>query len=79
MTICQMDSILFMQATTPVLASTMLDAPSGPNLDLFCVKQSGAAPFVKIMQSFLMQKGLNRGWRNFWFPFFEKNAHFDRY
>ena len=60
-----MDSILFMQATTPVLAPTMLDAPSGPNLDLFCVKQSGAAPFVKIMQSFiLMQKGLNRGWWN---------------
>ena len=54
MAICQMDSISFMQAATPVLAPTMLDAQSGPNLDLFCVQQSGA--FVKIMQSFILMQ-----------------------
>ena len=32
-------------------------ATVGPNLDLLCVQQSDAAPFVKIMQ-----KELNRGW-----------------
>ena len=45
----------------------MLDAPSGPNLDLLCVQQSGGAP---IYQNYLMfyfdakhlEKGLNRGW-----------------
>ena len=38
MTICPMDSVSFMQAATPVLAPTMLDAPSGPNLDLSYVQ-----------------------------------------
>ena len=47
MAICQMDSISFMQAATPVLAPTMLDAPSDPNLDIFCVQQSGSAPFCE--------------------------------
>ena len=39
MAICQMDSISFMQAATPVVAPTMLDAPSGPNLNFLCVQQ----------------------------------------
>ena len=38
MVICPMDSVSFMRAATPVLASTMLDAPSGPNLDLSYVQ-----------------------------------------
>ena len=42
-----MDSISFMYAATPVLAANMLDAPPGPNLDLLCVQQSGAAPFCE--------------------------------
>ena len=33
-TICQMDAILLTHVATPVLAPTMLDAQSGPNLDL---------------------------------------------
>ena len=37
--ICQMDSILFMHIATPVLAPNVLDAPSGPNLDLLSVQQ----------------------------------------
>ena len=44
----------------------MVDAPSGPNLDLLCVQQSDAAP---ICENFTMlcfdakhlEKGLNRG------------------
>ena len=47
MAICQMDSISFMQAATLVLAPTILDTLSGPNLDLLCVQQSGAAPFCE--------------------------------
>ena len=47
MAICQMDSISFMQAAILVLAPTILDTLSGPNLDLFCVQQSGAAPFCE--------------------------------
>ena len=36
-----------MHATNPVLSPAMLDAPSGPNLDLLCVQQSGATPFYE--------------------------------
>ena len=36
-----------MQAAILVLAPTILDTLSGPNLDLFCVQQSGAAPFCE--------------------------------
>ena len=36
-----------MNAATPVLAPTMLNAPSGPDLDLLCVQQSGAASLKK--------------------------------
>ena len=67
MAICQMNSISFMQAATPVLAPTMLDAPSGPNLDLFCVQQSGAASFCENYAKLYfdakhLEKGWNRGW-----------------
>ena len=84
MAICQMDSISFMQAATPVLAPTMLDAPSGPNLDLLCVQQSGAAPFCENYAKLYfdakhLEKGLNREWWSFWFPVFEKYPHFDQY
>ena len=56
MAICQMDSTLFMQAATPVLAPTMLDAPSCPNLDLFASNNRALLPFVKIIQSFILMQ-----------------------
>ena len=54
-----------MYAATPVLAANMLDAPSGPNLDLLCVQQSGAAPFCENYAELHfdakhLEKGLNR-------------------
>ena len=72
-----MESISFMHATISVLAPTMLDAPSGPKLDLLCVQQSGTAPYCENYAKFCfdakhLEKGLNRGWLNFWFPFFKK-------
>ena len=74
---CHMDSISFMHAATPVLAASMLDASSGPNLDLLCVQQSGAAPFCENYAKLYfdvkhLEKGLNRSWYNFWLPFFQK-------
>ena len=62
-----MGSILIMHAATPVLAPTMLDAPSGPNLNLLCVQQSDAAHFrenyLKLyFDAEHLEKGLNRGW-----------------
>ena len=56
-----------MHAVTPVYAPTMLDAPSGPNVDLLCVQQSGAAPFWENYAKLYFdtkhsEKGLNRGW-----------------
>ena len=67
MAVCQMDSISFMDTATPVLASAMLDAPSGPNLDLLCVQQLGASPFCEnyaklYFDTKQLEKGLNRGW-----------------
>ena len=67
MAVCQIDSISFMDAATPVLAPAMLDAPSGPNLDLSCVQQSGASPFCENHANLYfdikqLEKGLNRGW-----------------
>ena len=61
-----MDSILFIHVTTPVIAPTMLDAPSGPNLDLLCVQQTGAALFCENYAKLYfdakhLEKGLNRG------------------
>ena len=51
---------------------------AGPNLDLLCVWQSDAAPFcVNHTKLYFdakhLKKGLNRGWRNFWCPFFQKS------
>ena len=63
----------------------MLDAPSGPNLDLLCIQQSGAAPICEKYSMLYfdpkhLKKGLNRGLWNFWFPFFKKkNAHLGQY
>ena len=57
----------FMHAASPVLAPTMLDAPSGPHLDLLCVRESGAASFCENYTQLYfevkpLEKGLNRGW-----------------
>ena len=50
-----MASISFMQTATPVLAPSMLDAPSGPNLDLLCAQQLGATPFC---ESFILVQNI---------------------
>ena len=55
----------------------MLDAPSGPNLDLLCVQQSGAAPFCEnyaklYFNSKHFEKGLNKGAEIFGSLFFKK-------
>ena len=44
-----------MHAATSVLASTVLDAPSGPKLDLLCDSRV-LHPFVKIIQSFILMQ-----------------------
>ena len=46
----------------------------GTNLDLFCVRESDAAPFCKIYTKFYveakhLEKELNREWWDFWCPF----------
>ena len=59
--ICQMDSILFMHIATPVLAPNVLDAPSGPNLDLLSVQQQGAAPIYENYAKLYKCKTLRKG------------------
>ena len=49
----------------------------GPNLDLLCVQQLGTAPFCENYAKFYfdakhLEKGLNRGWWNFFVLFFQK-------
>ena len=65
--ICQMDSISFMHAATPVLAPTKLEATLGPNLYFLCVQESGAATFCENYERLYfdakhLEKGLNRVW-----------------
>ena len=73
---CQIDPISFMHVATPVLAPSLLDAPSGPNLDLYASNNRVLPSDAKHLE-----KGLNRGWWNFWFSFFQNkiNAHFGQY
>ena len=52
---------------------------SRPNLDLFRIRQSNAAPSCKnyaklYFDAKYIEKGVNRGWWNFWVPFFGKSA-----
>ena len=54
---------------------------SGPNLDLFCVRISNAAPFCEDYAKLYfdakhLEKGLNWRWWNFWGPFFKKKYPF---
>ena len=61
--------------------------PSVPNQDLLCVQQWGTVPFCENYAKFFfdakhLEKELNRGWWNFWFPLFKKkkkNSHFGQY
>ena len=79
MAICQMDSILFMHAATQVSAPTMLDAPSGSNLDLSCVQQLDASPFCKnYAKLYFDLKHLEKRWNRgtFLVPSFSKNPPF---
>ena len=58
-------------AIYPVLAPTMLDAASGPNLDLLCVQQSCTAHSCENYgKLYFDAKHLEKGLRN---------AHFSRY
>ena len=57
---------------------------AGPNADLLCVRQSDAAPFCENYTKLYfdvkhLEKGLNRRWWNFWWPFFQKSALFGQY
>ena len=54
-----------MHAATPVVGPSMLDAPSGPNLEFLCVQQLEAAPFCENQAKLYfdakhLEKGLNR-------------------
>ena len=55
---------------------------SGPNLDLSCVRQLDVAPFCENYAKLYfdakhLEKGLNRGWWNFWCLFFKKSGLFN--
>ena len=68
-----------MHAATPVLAASMLDASSGPNLDLLCVQQSGAAPFCENYAKLYfdvkhLKNGLNKWWVKLFGTLFQKSA-----
>ena len=57
---------------------------AGPNLDLFCVRQSNAVPFCENYAKLYfdakhLEKGLNRGWWNIRGSFFKKSALFSQY
>ena len=52
---------------------------AGPNLDRLCVRQLQAAAFCENYTKLYfdakhLEKGLNRGWWNFWCFFFKKNS-----
>ena len=58
---------------------------TGPNVDLLCLWQSDAAPFCENYAKLYfdvkhLEKGLNRGWWNFWWLLFKiKSALFGQY
>ena len=65
MAICQLDSISFLYTATPVLAPTMLDAPSGLNLDLLCVQQLCTTSFCEnFAKLYFDAKHLEKGLKN---------------
>ena len=71
-----MDSISFMHPATPVLAPCW-NAASGINLDLLCVRQSGADLFYENYAKLYfdakhLEMRLNRVWWDIWLPFFQK-------
>ena len=54
---------------------------AGPNLDYLCVQQLNAVPFYENYTELYfdaehLEKGLNRGWWNFWCPFLKKKCLF---
>ena len=79
MAICQLDSISFLYTATPVLAPTMLDAPSGLNLDLLCVQELGTASFCKnFAKLYFDAKHLEKGLQNGHFGWYWKLAKFSK-
>ena len=53
----------------------------GPNVDLLCICQSDTAPFCENYAKLYfdvkhLEKGLNRGWWNFWWWLFQKKCPF---
>ena len=56
---------------------------AGPNIDLLCIWQLDTAPFCEnkakpYFDAKHLEKGLNRGWLNFWYCFFFLKK-FDQY
>ena len=50
------------------------------NLDFLCIQQLDTAPFCEnytklYFDAKCLEKGLNRGWWNFWWPFFLKKTN----
>ena len=72
-----------MQFTTPVLAPTMLDAPSGSNLDPFPSNNRALPSFIKIRQRFILMQNTCKDWIGrgeiFVSRFLQKNAQIDQY
>ena len=67
----------FVNIISPTLKNCKsLKRLSGPNLDLLCIWQSDTAPFCENYAKLYfdakhLEKGLNRGSWNVWFPFFK--------
>ena len=64
---CQIDSISFIHAATPILAPVKLDAPSSSNLAFLCIEKLGSGPFGENYAKLYfdvkhLEKGLNKGW-----------------
>ena len=71
---CKIPQLILTSLTEESHKDIFNECPTGPNLDLLCIQLSNAAPFCKNYAKLYfdakhLEKGLNRGWRNFWGPF----------
>ena len=63
-----LSKLLYIWSCTEESHKDMFNAcPKGPNLDIFCIRLSNAAPFCKNYAKIYfhakhLEKGLNRGW-----------------
>ena len=75
----------FLATPQPTLGHYQADSliHPGPNLDLFCIRQSNAAPFCENYAKLYfdakhLNKRLNKGWWKFWGPSFKKVPVFQK-